>query len=754
MRRPASLLTALGLLCALSLFISPAVLALALPSGDGTCGEASAGGSSTWYFAEGYTGEGFQEYLVVFNPAEEATQLRLTPLFNSSPQTSAETAAPCLQNGMESPAAGNGKSDALLLELAPRTRVTLDVNSLVGADREVSLFLRSGLPVVAERPLYFTYRGAWKGCTITSGAESLSRNWHFAEGCTREGFETWVLLANPGDASARATVRMVLEDGTVSPFTVELPPFSRRTLFVNQAVGEGRDVGISVEADTGICAERVMYFLYHGLWPGGHASSGLSQPRKTYLFPEGYTGAGFEEWLTLYAPLEASGEDGTRVSLNCLFEGGEERSFEVPLEPDRRYTLDLNQLVGAGRNVSLELSADEPFLAERPMYFNHRGVCRGGHVSKGVASAATRWLLAEGTTLPGFHTYLCLMNPNHEEAEVEVEEDLAHESYRNSYVVPGRSRLTLEIKGAPEPARAARTAHAEGWDVSFEIRSTLPIAVERPVYHPGTSFEVANAMDHIRHLSVDIGQRVEGTAGEAAAAEYIAGALRAYGYAPVIQEVPLPNGGFTHNVIAESTPLVSPESVKILFIGGHYDTKTGTGSPGANDNASGAAVVLELARCFAEEGNGQGVALRFVLFGGEERLMEDTDLHHFGSRYYVQHLTQWERDHAIGAVIVDMVGVGTQLYARTMGIGPMDLCNRLLAYAENAGFSLPYLVSGSYSDHEPFEMAGMAAVWLEYKDDPWYHTPADSLDKIDPAYIENTGRLLEGFMRSRLVRDD
>jgi len=81
----------------------------------------------------------------------------------------------------------------------------------------------------------------------------------------------------------------------------------------------------------------------------------------------------------------------------------------------------------------------------------------------------------------------------------------------------------------------------------------------------------------------------------------------------------------------------------------------------------------------------------------------------------------------------------------------MDLCNRLMAYARDAGVSLPYLVSGSYSDHEPFEKAGIPSVWLEYKDDPWYHTPGDSYDKINPSYIENTGRLLEGFLRSRLA---
>lgn len=750
MGRSVMAITATLVIFVLSPFGSTNPSAVALPSGDGTCGEPSTGGSTRWYFAEGYTGEGFQEYLVVFNPAEGSTDLRVAPLFNHSRQA-AGAAAEITAASIAEPSSEAGPFDILL---PGRARLTLDINSLVGADMEVSLYLESGSPVVAERPMYFAYRGAWKGCTVTSGTESPSKSWYFAEGCTREGFETWILLANPGEEAAQATVWLILEDGSTHPSHLDLPPLSRRTLFVNQAVGGGRDVGARVEADKEICAERVMYFHYHGRWPGGHASSGLGLPRRTYLFPEGYTGNGFEEWLTLYAPRETSGPDGAIVDLNCLFEGGEERAFDVRLEPDRRYTLNVNQLVGEGRNVSLELASDEPFLAERPMYFNYAGVCRGGHVSKGVAAAESRWWLAEGTIRGGFHTYLCIMNPDHRDAEVEVDCVFGGETSTGSHLVPGRSRLTVRVQGPLLPSSARRTAQTDPYDVSFGVRSSVPIAVERPVYHPGSSFEVANAMDHIRNLSVNLGQRVEGTAGEAAAAEYIAAVLRGYGYSPTIQEVPLPNGGITRNVIAETNPLTSPDSVKVLFVGGHYDTKAGTGSPGANDNASGTAVVLELARCFAEMENSQGVALKFVLFGGEERLVEGTDLHHFGSRHYVQSLTQWEREHAIGAIVVDMVGVGGQLYARTMGIGPMDLCNRLMAYARDAGISLPYLVSGSYSDHEPFEKAGIPAVWLEYKDDPWYHTPGDSYEKINPSYMDNTGRLLEGFIRSRLVRGD
>ncbi|OFW56833.1 MAG: hypothetical protein A2Y75_06620 [Candidatus Solincola sediminis] len=673
---------------------------------DGTCGEASSQASVNWYFAEGYTGQGFQEFLCVFNPQEAASRLKVNLLYN------------------------HGSSQSSELDLPPTSRTTLDINALAGGDSEVSLYLEASLPVVAERPMYFTYRGQWKGCTITGGSTSLEQNWYFAEGCTRDGFEEWLLLANPGDEDTAASVFLVLEDGSVTPVIMNLPAHTRQTLLVNQAVGQGRDVGTRVEAAKPICAERVMYFKYHGMWAGGHASSGLSQPRKTYLFAEGYTGGGFEEWLSLYLP--GSSGAGADVTLNCLFQAGAEQSLKVHLDPDRRLTLNINQMVGAGKDVSIELSADVPFLAERPMYFNYNGYCRGGHVSKGIESAGTKWYLAEGTTRPGFQTYLCLMNPGSEEARVNVDIAATYPLHPQ-LSIPGRSRLTIDVNSL-----------GVGPDVSFEIESDKPIAVERPVYHPGTDFEVANAMDSLWDLSVGIGSRVEGTAGDEAAVSCIAGKLQGYGYAVQIQDVPLPNGAHTHNVIAQHPQALNQADYEILLVGAHYDTKTGTGSPGANDNGSGTAVVLELARCFANQpGN-----FRFVLFGGEEELVTGSGAHHFGSRYYVSHMSQSDKDNFLGAIIVDMVGVGSQLYARTMGIGPMDFCNQLMAYAAAHGRSLPYLHSGSSSDHEAFESAGLPAVWLEYKDDPWYHSPADSFDKIQPAYIENTGTLLENFIRS------
>ena len=102
-------------------------------------------------------------------------------------------------------------------------------------------------------------------------------------------------------------------------------------------------------------------------------------------------------------------------------------------------------------------------------------------------------------------------------------------------------------------------------------------------------------MVHVRELSVRIGPRPDGSPAEARAAAYIRAVLGEAGYAARLEPFPLPGGGESANVVAlPPRPGFDPARDRHLLIGAHYDTVPG--SPGANDNASGVAVLLEIAR--------------------------------------------------------------------------------------------------------------------------------------------------------------
>ncbi len=63
-----------------------------------------------------------------------------------------------------------------------------------------------------------------------------------------------------------------------------------------------------------------------------------------------------------------------------------------------RATVDVNMDVGAGEDVSCRVTAGQPIVAERPMYFDYHGKWAGGHVAMGTAGPGTEWHFAEGCT--------------------------------------------------------------------------------------------------------------------------------------------------------------------------------------------------------------------------------------------------------------------------------------------------------------------------------------------------------------------
>jgi Zn-dependent M28 family amino/carboxypeptidase len=252
-------------------------------------------------------------------------------------------------------------------------------------------------------------------------------------------------------------------------------------------------------------------------------------------------------------------------------------------------------------------------------------------------------------------------------------------------------------------------------------------------------FQTTNAINHTRFLSVGIGTRVEGTDKEKRAAEYIAAELQKAGYAVRTQQVPVPNGTVSQNIIATKEGF----SARRLVIGAHYDAKGD--SPGANDNASGVGVLLELAR--AARVQGLTPTIDFIAFGAEERIDENPDHHHYGSRHYVSSLSAAERDQVVGMITIDMVGAGSTFSVGSLEYAPRVVAERIIAVAERSGIETAYFKSAELSDHEPFEKAGVPSAWVQWKPYPYTHSPDDSFDKLDPSRMETAGRVLLDFLR-------
>lgn len=190
----------------------------------------------------------------------------------------------------------------------------------------------------------------------------------------------------------------------------------------------------------------------------------------------------------------------------------------------------------------------------------------------------------------------------------------------------------------------------------------------------------------------------------------------------------------SHNVVAvKEATNKKKDTNQIIVVGAHHDSVPG--SPGANDDASGVAASIELARVMANMPT--DTELRFVSFGAEE-------LGLLGSYHYVETLSQDERDRIVGMFQMDMVGSrdAGELVMFTVDGEKNAVTDLSAAAGVRTGNPLGYGQEGR-SDHVPFYYAGIpAALFIHSPTEPWYHTPEDSLDKISKEKLQETAEIV------------
>jgi len=282
---------------------------------------------------------------------------------------------------------------------------------------------------------------------------------------------------------------------------------------------------------------------------------------------------------------------------------------------------------------------------------------------------------------------------------------------------------------------------------------TTPVsATSTPTPAQPAVFDAAAVMAHDQVLAGTIGIREAGSRGYRLAADYAAARLARYGYRVTRQYVPVPSGtsqrvavsaGVTQNVVA-APPGFDP-AVPHLVVGAHLDTVVVTA--GANDNGSGASMLLELARLARLAPT--RLPIVWVEFGGEERRRPGPSGALYGSRWYLAHLSTAERGGVRGMISVDMVGNGPSVLVCTGGVTARTLVRAFLGTAERLGIKASErVVTQFFSDHTPFEQAGITVAWLWSGDNPTVHTPRDTMAIIQPEELARIGRVAWETLRT------
>ena len=265
---------------------------------------------------------------------------------------------------------------------------------------------------------------------------------------------------------------------------------------------------------------------------------------------------------------------------------------------------------------------------------------------------------------------------------------------------------------------------------------------------PVEEFSGERALEEVRQL-VALGPRVSG-AGAERAARHIATRLQALGLEPRIDEFQddSPDGKLAFRNVGVS---MGPTNAPLVLLLSHYDTPASLPPEfvGANDSGSSTGILLELARLLrAHPPRNIEVVLAF-LDGEEARVSySETDGLH-GSRRLAHALAARSRaPHAV--ILLDMVG------DRDLTITIPSNCSSVLtslaldcAHAEGAREKFGLFAGEILDDHVPFIAQGYPALDLidfEYgtargRNDLW-HTPADTLDKLNAASLQTMGRVV------------
>lgn len=180
---------------------------------------------------------------------------------------------------------------------------------------------------------------------------------------------------------------------------------------------------------------------------------------------------------------------------------------------------------------------------------------------------------------------------------------------------------------------------------------------------------------------------------------------------------------------------------EFIIIGAHFDhagdNKNGTYNPGALDNASGTAVMMEIARVLKEGNYKPKKSILFIAFNGEEEGL-------YGSYHYVNNPVYPLNKDTTVMINLDMVGSKTEMPLSLLSFDSINTKLRDEFYKYSKALNIDCVQDvGQGSDHYPFGTKGIDVLCLINMDlKNGYHTPEDTIDKVDEGRISEIAKLV------------
>ena len=348
----------------------------------------SGGPKSSWYLAEGTTAWGFDTYISIENPNDQAVNCDITYMTGSGAQAGPSVNLPAKSQATVSPKDTLGSKDF-------STQVTCQEGKMIAVDRTMT----------------WTGPGAPSEEAHSSvGVTAPQTTWYLPEGSSSWGFECWLLIQNPNSSDANCSVTYMIEGEGPKTVTKQVPANSRKSFNMADDIGS-KDASIKVESATPVIPERAMY---RNNRREGHDSTGTTCTASDYYLAEGTTAWGFTTYVLVQNPNNCT----ANVTLTYMTPAGAKPQPSFQMAANSRKTIKVNDALPSS-DFSTLVHADQGIIAERAMYWD-KGTGEACHDSIGMPSAHSTFYLPDGQTSSGRETWTLVQNPNSSDVTVEI----------------------------------------------------------------------------------------------------------------------------------------------------------------------------------------------------------------------------------------------------------------------------------------------------------------------------------------------
>ncbi len=399
-----------------------------------------------WYFAEGYTGAGWTTELRLLNANLTDANVSVTYLLDT------------------------GTTVTKAVVVSSQSELTLDASNVAtgpGVDFAFGVRITSDLPIVAEEQMYAGSSGDY--AHGTTGSRILSNTWYFAEGYTQFGWQTFVLVANPGASAADVTITYEKQAGGTVTDTVTVGAGQRYT-FVGHVDVPNEAFSVTVSSTQPIVSEMSMYDPGRSI---AHRTVGVPAPATTWYLGEGFTGAGWQTFISIGNP--GAADATVTATFNIDGEAPVVRNLLIPAHS--RGTFIAHELatgVGVDKAFGVFIVSNAPVVVQEVLIDPADGASRSNS-TMAASSLASEWSFSGGSSMPGNVTFITVSNPGIAEATVTAT------YYFNDGTAPVEQQLTLpaQSRGTFSSNDGIPTGKTFGIVVSS---SGSPVVAQEAVY--------------------------------------------------------------------------------------------------------------------------------------------------------------------------------------------------------------------------------------------------------------------------------